>query len=126
MYFLCAPRYACYRMYAFFCAPGYLYAGPAVPGSVFRMLPAPPGFLYFGWLSGTTLKSDFSLLIFVDSALRRPRALSGHFPTLPVRGERGQGYQVTHHTRLKSTVQLLSDIDKSAHICGERILAENP
>ena len=40
-------------------------------------------FLYFGWLSGATLKSDFSLLIFVDSALRRPRALSGHFPGPP-------------------------------------------
>ena len=50
-----------------------IYAGPAVPGSVFRMLPGSTGFLYFGWLSGTTLKSDFSLLIFVDSALRRPR-----------------------------------------------------
>ena len=51
----------------------HIYAGPAVPGSVFRMLPGPPGFLYFGWLSGAALKSDFSLLIFVDSALRRPR-----------------------------------------------------
>ena len=47
------------------------------------MLPGSPGFLYFGWLSGTTLKSDFSLLIFVDCALRRPRALSGHFPGPP-------------------------------------------
>ena len=47
------------------------------------MLPGPPGFLYFEWLSGATLKSDFSLLIFVDSALRRPRALSGHFPGPP-------------------------------------------
>ena len=51
--------------------------------SVFRMLPGPPGFLYFGWLSGATLKADFSLLIFVDSALRRPRAVSGHFPGPP-------------------------------------------
>ena len=58
----------------------HIYASPAVPGSVFRMLPGSPGFLYFGWLSGATLKSVFSLLIFVDCALRRPRALSGHFP----------------------------------------------
>ena len=61
----------------------HIYAGPAVPGTVFRMLPGPPGFLYLGWLSGTTFKSDFSLLIFIDSALRRPRALSGHFPGPP-------------------------------------------
>ena len=53
------------------------------------MLPGSPGFLYLGWLSGTTLKSDFSLLIFVDSALRRPRALSGHFPGPPA-GEHAQ------------------------------------
>ena len=56
----------------------HIYASPAVPGSVSRMLPGSPGFLYFGWLSGATLKSDFSLLIFVDCALRRPCALSGH------------------------------------------------
>ena len=58
----------------------HICASPAVPGGVFRMLPGSPGFLYFGWLSGATLKSVFSLLIFVDCALRRPRALSGHFP----------------------------------------------
>ena len=34
-----------------------IYAGPAVPGSVFRMLPGPPGFLYFGWLSRSSFKS---------------------------------------------------------------------
>ena len=51
--------------------------------SVCVLAPTPPGFLYFGWLSGATLKSDFSLLIFVDSAFRRPRAVSGHFPGPP-------------------------------------------
>ena len=55
-------------------------SSPGVSSGCFR---APPGFLYFGWLSGATLKSDFSILIFVDFALRRPRALSGHFPGPP-------------------------------------------
>ena len=58
------------------------------PPGCFRV---PPGFFYFGWLSGATLKSDFSLLIFVNSALRRPRALSGHFPGPPA-GEHAQHY----------------------------------
>ena len=53
----------------------HIYVGLADSG--------PPGFLYFEWPSGATLKSHFSLLIFVDSALRRPRALSGHFPGPP-------------------------------------------
>ena len=54
--------------------------------SVFRVLPGPPGFLCFGWLSRSTLKSWFSLLIFVDFALRRPRALFGHLPGPPAGG----------------------------------------
>ena len=53
-----APSMHIYAGPAAWPAPSmHIYAGPAVPGSVFRMLPGPPGFLYFGWLSRGTLKS---------------------------------------------------------------------
>ena len=83
----------------------HIYAGLAVPGTVFWMLLAPPGFLYFEWLSGATLKSDFSLLIFVDSALWRPRALSGHFPGPPAGDWIGTTYAYLHGSRsMHSTI----------------------
>ena len=83
----------------------HIYASPAVPGSVIRMLPGPPGFLYFGWLSGTTLKSDFSLLFFVDFALRRLSALSGHFPGPPAGDWIGATYAYLRGSRsMHSTI----------------------
>ena len=83
----------------------HIYAGLAVPGTVFWMLLAPPGFLYFEWLSGATRKSDFSLLIFVDSALWRPRALSGDFPGPPAGDWIGTTYAYLHGSRsMHSTI----------------------